>query len=335
MQMGRWFGYRDNYEDLCRVYMSEASFGWYCHIAEATEELRMQIKRMRREGRKPIDFGLYVRAHPDTLIVTAMNKMYHAESRVLRVSYDGSLRETYIIPESATKTRRNRELFNSFYKDIQNLAEPYKDTTNSSLFRDISWEKIQNFVLEFNFHDDMLDLKENLPRFIKEIADLYPVWDVVFKSLATKQPEAGHIIAAQVRSIGYEPSDNPRKPTSEPGWYTGNKFRFSGNDMFKIGLDEAQLAEAQKNADESKRKKPIVSDYTNARGKPLLMLHLLNLVDKENELVIDCAPAISVSFPNSSEFRTVEYVVGKVWLKQFEQEHFDSPDEEDDYDLEQ
>ena len=100
MQMGRWFGYRDGYEDLCRVYMSDVSYGWYWHIGEAAEELRMQVKRMRREGKKPSDFGLYVKAHPDTLIVTAQNKMHYAANRAFRVSYDGKLMETHILPDS-------------------------------------------------------------------------------------------------------------------------------------------------------------------------------------------------------------------------------------------
>jgi hypothetical protein len=33
MQMGRWFGYREGYEDLCRIWMTEEAEGWYAHIA--------------------------------------------------------------------------------------------------------------------------------------------------------------------------------------------------------------------------------------------------------------------------------------------------------------
>src|SRR5699024_8385005 len=43
MQMGRWFGYRPNYESLCRVYLSNDSYNWYTHIAEASEELIQQV----------------------------------------------------------------------------------------------------------------------------------------------------------------------------------------------------------------------------------------------------------------------------------------------------
>lgn len=335
MQMGRWFGYRDGYEDLCRVYMSDVSYGWYCHISEAADELRMQVKRMRRERKKPSDFGLYVRAHPDTLIVTAQNKMYYAANRAFLVSYDGKLMETHILPDSSDKNAANRDLFKAFFTDLKKSEQPHTDKTNSLLFRDVPWENIQDFVLRFRFHTDMIDLQENIPRFIKEISDIYPRWDVAFRSLAGKQPEEGYMIAAQERNIGHDSSNQPRRPSSEPGWYTGNKNRFSGNNMFEIGLDNAQIEDARKRAEEAGRKNPIFSDYTNARGKPLLMLHLLNLVDKDkdNAPVISLAPALSVSFPNSDDVRTVEYVVNPVWLKQFEENQYDSPDEEDDYDF--
>ena len=71
MQMGRWFGYRPGFEDLCRVHLSRDSINWYSHIADAAEELVQQVKRMRRDRFSPKDFGLYVRSHPDSLLITA------------------------------------------------------------------------------------------------------------------------------------------------------------------------------------------------------------------------------------------------------------------------
>jgi len=335
MQMGRWFGYRDNYEDLCRVYMSEASNGWYSHISEATEELRMQIKRMRREGKKPSDFGLYVRAHPDTLIVTALNKMRYAENKAFQISYDGKLNETHILPDSEEVNNKNKALLDLLFKELQSNKNPYVDDTNSYLFRDIGWDKIQEFLLNFKFHKSLYDLDETIPEYVKKVSDIHPFWDVIFKSPKGKELGNDSMIAPQIRDIGYDPSGQPKKPSQEAGWYVGNKQRFSGNSMFAIGLGERDLDKAQEFADMAGRKKPIYSDYTNARNKPLLMLHFLNLVDKKknNISILNNVAAISVAFPNSTEFRTIDYTVGPVWLKQFEQERFDSPDEEEDYDF--
>ena len=48
MQMGRWFGYRPDYGDLCRIWMPEEAQGWYEHIAESIEGLRTRSAAWRQ-----------------------------------------------------------------------------------------------------------------------------------------------------------------------------------------------------------------------------------------------------------------------------------------------
>ena len=97
LQMGRWFGYRDGYEDLCRIWLTDEVVDWYTHITSATAELRQELRKMRDQGRKPIDFGLKVRAHPDALMVTAQNKMRTSVliKRVVSIA-NKSLETTYV-----------------------------------------------------------------------------------------------------------------------------------------------------------------------------------------------------------------------------------------------
>jgi hypothetical protein len=75
LQMGRWFGYRDGYVGLCRLWLTEEARSWYEHVAEATGELKRDFARMKRRQATPREFGLRVRTHPDTLLITARNKM--------------------------------------------------------------------------------------------------------------------------------------------------------------------------------------------------------------------------------------------------------------------
>ena len=62
MQMGRWFGHRRGYRDLCRIFMRKETQNWFEHIALATEELRDSIRCMKETGATPMDFGLRVRS---------------------------------------------------------------------------------------------------------------------------------------------------------------------------------------------------------------------------------------------------------------------------------
>ena len=46
LQMGRWFGYRPGYVDLCRLYTTDELREFYSHITMATEELRQEFDLM-------------------------------------------------------------------------------------------------------------------------------------------------------------------------------------------------------------------------------------------------------------------------------------------------
>ena len=64
MQMGRWFGYREGYIDVCRLCTTSDLVSWFEHIASATEELRMEFDYMFSIRATPREYGLKVRAHP-------------------------------------------------------------------------------------------------------------------------------------------------------------------------------------------------------------------------------------------------------------------------------
>jgi hypothetical protein len=332
LQMGRWFGYRAGYEDLCRVYMTEDSFGWYKHISEASEELRSRLKRMRRDGKTPIDFGLLVRAHPDTLIVTALNKMRNAELKELEISYSGTLVETFILPDSTEKNDINATLIEVMFKGLNKDNFKVVDNTDSYCFKDVSYETIQDFLFKFQYHALMGTEKEVLPEFVKQIAAESPRWDVIFKN-PRGQKSPSHCIASQERRVGFhKDSEFIKMPDSETGYYVGGKQRFSGNSMFAIGLDVIEVNSAKELAKDNGRKSPLYCDYTDVRNKPVLMIHYLNLVkniksDKTN-LILGNVPAISLSFPGSSSNKTVSYVVNPVWLKQFNQDREEWPEDE-------
>ncbi len=94
MQMGRWFGYRPHYEDLCQVWINPDAVDWYSYISEASEELKREVRRMQAEQRTPADFGLCVRSDNATLLVTARNKMRTAKDYTMTVSLSGNIIET-------------------------------------------------------------------------------------------------------------------------------------------------------------------------------------------------------------------------------------------------
>lgn len=84
MQMGRWFGYREGYDHLCKVYISKQSFLYYKEIVKSSEQLKQDIKRMVKSKQRPVDFGIRVRNDfYNELRITAANKMRNTKQRTI------------------------------------------------------------------------------------------------------------------------------------------------------------------------------------------------------------------------------------------------------------
>jgi hypothetical protein len=93
MQMGRWFGYKGKYIDVCRLYTTTELLDWFTHIAAASEELQREFEHMVSVGGTPKDYGLKVRSHP-ALLVTSAVKMRNGTE--MRLSFSGDISETII-----------------------------------------------------------------------------------------------------------------------------------------------------------------------------------------------------------------------------------------------
>ncbi len=85
LQIGRWFGYRPDYERLCRIHATGEMLGDFREVSDAVEELREDLVRMERMGVTPNEFGLKVRQSPTGIAITAANKMRAAKPVLMAV----------------------------------------------------------------------------------------------------------------------------------------------------------------------------------------------------------------------------------------------------------
>lgn len=105
MQMGRWFGYRPGYVDLCRLFTSNELNEWYRHITLASDELREEFRYLAESGGTPENYALKVRTHPGQLQITSISKMRHTKN--IQVSWAGRLVETYQLLRDQASKRNN------------------------------------------------------------------------------------------------------------------------------------------------------------------------------------------------------------------------------------
>lgn len=148
MQMGRWFGYRPGYVDLCRLYTTPELVDWFGHIADASEELREEFDVMSRSGATPDQYGLRVASHP-VLVVTSPLKMRSAQT--LNLSYSGTLVQTVSFYQDPLALKRNLDAANRMLAAIGQPTEMApirkRDPSDESWKHSFVWSNVSSEVI--------------------------------------------------------------------------------------------------------------------------------------------------------------------------------------------
>jgi hypothetical protein len=179
MQMGRWFGYRPGYLDLCRLFTTQDHIDWYGHIAHANDELRREFDRMEAINATPTEFGLRVRNH-SSLTVTSRAKMRHGTE--LQVSFAGDISETTVFSTADRILERNFAATDDFLArmradGIVHVADPEQDRPDgrvnrwkgSHLWRGVPADHVLTFLDRFSTHEDATRANAGvLARYIRE-----------------------------------------------------------------------------------------------------------------------------------------------------------------------
>jgi hypothetical protein len=122
MQMGRWFGYRPGYVDLCRLFTTGQIFEWFNHITMATEEMRNDFDEMTAALQRPKDFRLKVRNHHGLLTITSLAKLNFAEN--IEISFSGTNPQSYRLLRTKNAIENN---FNALNKLVSTIGFPEKN----------------------------------------------------------------------------------------------------------------------------------------------------------------------------------------------------------------
>jgi hypothetical protein len=274
LQMARWFGYRDGYADLCRVWIDKPSASDYRQAAEWDEELRRDLRLMRRQQLTPEDFGIAVRKHPGALLITAKNKMKATETRSRTISLAGKRIETTKLSSDPAVIRDNRSAFDRLGEAIEASGASHDETRRVwQRWRRVPKRVIAGFLGEYQAHpSDALFSAPALSSFAKDAtAPGFQTWDVVVVNGNRKQqPEkfAGREFYPPMRNLDGGPDRELR--------VSGASSRLAGKDDVAVLLSQedvaAALAEARAGSDGENFPETI---YYSRLARPALMLYPL------------------------------------------------------------
>lgn len=288
MQMGRWFGYRGGYDDICQVWMPDSAITWYGYISEATDELRREVRRMQQANRTPEDFGLCVRSDITALLVTARNKMKSAQDYRMTISLSGRVVETPYLYRDAATLQRNTELTMELLEKLKDGYTLHKDDPVLALkapqYLDVKKEDILDFLSMYSSHSMNTDFHtDELVQLIEKNTDgTLDLWDVTIAGGKGKEVEfPGFKVNAVTRGFAI------REEKGGALQMSGKNSRLGSRDHAKGGLtaDAARGIEARERTHVGTDKELSQGAYfkSGVTRNPLLVIYPVELAAKQDD----------------------------------------------------
>ena len=318
MQMGRWFGYREGYLDVCRIYTTEELIEWYRHIATASLELRHELEYMTLLQKEPNEFRLKVRSHPGRLAITSAGKMRNTER--LMLSYAGRISETVVFQTSSSKNNilalekmvRSLDMYKSCGTEMEKPRFHWQR---------VPWHAIVDFLKEYETHEDAKRIVD--PSRMAEYIQLQTPqgeltnWHVVIisKSEPVRTMEVGDLLVGCVTRTAMSCAD---------GKVSLRRLVNPADELLDLSEDEQRHI---KNEWETRRKEKGLSVDPLPRpsgvlirefrpvGRGLLLIYLLCSDNEEKPYGL--APeeplvGFAISFPSSDTAVQINYVANSV-----------------------
>lgn len=342
LQMGRWFGYREGYGDLCRVWMTEEAEGWYRHIAHATGELKWEFNKMARRGATPIEFGLRVRRHEGALLITARNKMssgLDVEVATHEISLTGRLIESSRLYSDRQRNERNFARVEELFERLRlTMGEPQPSPFGGALrWTDVPADVVADFLEGFTVHPLNHDFQgDSIAEFLRsaeaEGDEAVRRWTIALLTSGEADP-------VTLRGLGgYKVATTKRIVKPNPEMHSllvsGRSARLGGRSDVRHGLDPDNMPPGA----------PTEEAMRDAMHNPLLIPYLLRgdiraTASSERKPYLNhmVLPAVGLHFPGAvSETitsRTVKYRLNRIAQKEFFGDEMEGDDDARSEDL--
>lgn len=340
LQMCRWFGYRNGYEDLCRIYISKINIENYRAIDDAVDDLKTQISIMASRGKTPKDFGLMVKESPETLetsmLITSRNKMRASKEVIRSLNYSGTAVDTSKIFKDVESNIKNRIFLNELVNRMKKDGILLEEIDGRYMFLNVNKSYVSEFLqnLIIPLENRKFD-KDGLSECIVNSKE-FDKWDIVIATGSKNSPHKWLFCSKELplplRSFEYRDGEKFIR-------ISGRNNRLTEPGIYNSGLSQKQKIEAKKIAlcSANPHKEPIVSDYLQVRKKPLLIVYPLALnpgddvMSKKiagnfNDEVV--AFGFAIGFPGTDNKVMVKYRVNARKLKELSGDVEEEDDEE-------
>lgn len=236
-QMGRWFGYRQRYDDICKIYLNKFLLEDFREYYEAEESLRNQFRQMERKEMLPTDFGLKVPMKNPTQPNKARSTRLEGFTR----NFSGKRKQLIFV--NIDKNSENTKVIKNLFNDLPKNPE---SSNSTKIWRNIDHNHILDFLSSYKSPTDVSKFTED--RYVEYIKSCNRFGDELKKwNIAFVQNNSGKIVSDSL--IGFEFIPKNREYFAKNKSENRNKIkkwngspkdlkRFEGedHDVYRIGV---------------------------------------------------------------------------------------------------
>ena len=282
LQMCRWFGYRPQYEDLCRIYISQDNIDSFSAVLAAVDDLKKQFREMEQNHKKPEDFGLMVRECPETLettlLITARNKLRNSEEIIYHLNYGGVYADTSKLLKDMKINRDNLDAFEDFYNKLS-----FSFVEGRYMAQNVWKHEVSDFISQLKIHHNNKKFDvQGLAEYISD-SDIFEYWDIVIATGDSKNLpkfKGQKCVTRNFRSLGeadkFIKIGGANNRVLDPG------ILDSGLGLTKEEKENMlkEINEDRIKNDEKPRKNLSAKDYLRRRNTPILIIYPIELLTK-------------------------------------------------------
>lgn len=347
-QMARWFGYRDGYKDVCRIYLTEIAREAFEEFSSLDEETRTKAEALDKRSDLNLEEVLISMRSTPGYLATAKLKMQST------LTYKLDLAGTYSTPRilTAEDNKQNHKSIKKFLDKVAlnkptylgNMATLYEEKNlmkneKADLIWKVNYKEVLDFLNSYSFAPVNIKLEKG-------------TWE---KYIKEKQQKTGELTNWNIilKRGGLQKADSLKFGNYEVNYLSERKNDKSSSEIFDIGtmytssdshtiLNQVEEEEARaliKADDKIKTlsmRKSLEIYSKNKKNNEIEGFLFIGPTKIKNTKYKEILYPIAIAFPNSNDDSKVSVTVNKATVEKIEKyygkdqinEVTDSDDEE-------
>lgn len=149
MQMGRWFGYRRNYELMPRIWMTDDTESKFRFLSQLEIELREDLKKYMISDVRPIDYGPRIKNSPKVSWLRLTSRHHMTNAVPAEMDFTGVRPQTTVFDKDIINQQENINITEDFLRNLPGSPECNKNTL---VWKDVPLNLImENYLKKMNF----------------------------------------------------------------------------------------------------------------------------------------------------------------------------------------